>query len=405
MGLIEICLFALVVPQGPAAGVTPAQPPRAQLAQLEAAGEYADAAALTSLALHEDEAIAARAAWLLANSRNPSHVEALPRVAAESPHAAARLHGLHGLLQRRDPSSTTTALRALEDPDRAVRTVAANLLGALQRPTAIEPLLRVVHAAATRGGDQDATDARAALVALADLGASQHLLRMATALDRTDAPACGEALAYAFQELSPQLDARRETTALIAVLGHRAPLLRRYAITRLTELNAPRSLAALEARLTREDAQLLPLIEVAIQQLRGGGAASQGELERATADAEAFGARALEWWSSRRTPDKVALCVIPTALLVGLWLIRRALRDRAHLAEGEAAAALASHSDEYYAEHEHDDEADYDYDEAYEDADVHDEEQLAGAPEEAVPSLWDDAAADEQPTADDARLS
>ena len=346
MGLIEICLFALVAPQGPTnpASPVPAQHPHAQLAQLEEAGEYADADALVALTLAADPAVAARCAWLLANSRNPSHVAALPRVAIESPHPGARLHGMHGLLQRRDPAATSTALRALEDSDRAVRTVAANLLGALGRPAAIEPLLRLVHATAARASDEDAPDAAAALVALADLGAAQHLLRMATALDSSRAPACGEALAYAFQELSPRLDARRETTALIAVLGHRASLLRRYAITRLTELRAPRSLAALEARLTREDAQLLPLIEVAVAQLRGDAGQPQGDFERAADNAEALGARALAWWRGLSGTDRVALCVIPMALFVGLWMVRRSLRSRALVAEGEAAAALARRS-------------------------------------------------------------
>lgn len=384
MGLIEICLVALASPQAPApATAAPlAQHPRAQLAQLEDAGEYADADALVSLALAADPAVAARSAWLLANSRNPSHVAALPRVATESPHTEARLHGMHGLLQQQDLAATPAALRALEDPDRAVRTVAATLLGELRSPTAVEPLLRVVHEAARRDGSEEATDAKAALVALADLGASQHLLRMATAFDRSGAPDCGEALAYAFQELSPKLDARRETTALIAVLGHRAPLLRRYAITRLTELRAPRSVAALEARLTREDAQLRPLIEVAITQLRGSAAAAPGEGGGVTDQAAAMGARALQWWSERRTTDKVALVAIPAALLFGLWMIQRSLRSRALLAEGEAAAALASHSDEYYADHEdevgHQDEA----------ADLGDDE----FDDEETPSLWEQPA-------------
>jgi len=360
MGLIEICLFALVAPQGPAAvGATEtAASPQAQLAQLEQAGEYADADALVSLTLNAEPAVAARSAWLLANSRNPSHTAALPRVAAESPHAEARLHSLNGLLQRLDPDSTSTAVDALDDPDRAVRTVAANLLGGLGEPAAAEPLLRVLHADTARAGATDATDVKAALVALADLGEPQHLLRMATALDHDAAPECGEALAYAFQELSPRLDARRETTALIAVLGHRAQLLRRYAITRLTELRAPRSVAALEARLTREGAQLLPLIEVAIAQLRGSAVATVGEHgtvapgEGAAGTVSAVKAKAMAWWRALRTTDVIALSLITTALFAGLWMIRRALRNRALLAEGEAAAALASHSDEYFAEHE-----------------------------------------------------
>ena len=140
MGLIELCLLSLVTPQEPAAPTAPAvavqapaeaaaQGPRALLVQLEAAGDYADADALAALTSCEDAEVAARAAWLLAMSRNQTHVAVLPDVWEASSHAEVRLHAMNGLLQRGDSPSTATAIEGLEDEDPRVRTVAAQLLG------------------------------------------------------------------------------------------------------------------------------------------------------------------------------------------------------------------------------------------------------------------------------------
>lgn len=375
MGLIELCLLSLVTPQEPAAPTAPAvavqapvapaeQGPRALLVQLEAAGDYADASALAALTSCEDAEVAARAAWLLAASRNQTHVAALPDVFDQSPHADARLHAMNGLLQRGDTASTATAIEGLEDEDRRVRTVAAQLLGKLRRPASVEPLLRLVRAGAERSAPGDATDVQAALLALADLGASGHLLRMATGLG--EVAGCGAALTFAFQQLSPDLEPRQETTTLIAVLDHPEQLLRRYAITRLTELAEPRSVAALEARLDREGPALVPLLEVAVGQLRGNGSAQPAnEVERAVRNAENLAARAAAWWSGLRLTDQVALCAIPSALLVGLWLVQRSLRNRAFQQDAQAAAALASHSEDYYDDHDEAGEGDYEDDEAF----------------------------------------
>ena len=294
-----------------------------------------------------------RAAWLLANSGNEAHLTALPEVIASAPHADARLQALQGIFLHGDLSSTATAVAALKDDDRRVRTLAAKVLSKLRRPAAVEPLLQLLHATSCADGEEP-TDAQAALLTLADLGASQHLLRIATEFDGDALPRCGEALTYAFQQLSPKLAKEQEATALVAVLSHREPLLRRYAITRLTELNDPLALAALDARLDAESRELRPLVEVAITQLMN---AQGGQLEPLAGRAVALTERAAAWWDSKPAADKAILCAIPAAMLFGLWLIRRSLRLRAEDAQAQAAVALAAPSDDYLGDS---DEAQYD---------------------------------------------
>ena len=355
MGLVELCLLSLMSPQGPAQHPaqtdTPAPvvasdaAPSETLAKLEAAGQYADAASLTRLARCPAEAVAARAAWILASSGNPVHLSTLPDVIESSPHAEARLQALYGVLQHGDISATAAAIHALNDPDRRCRTVAAQVLGRLRRPAAIEPLLMLIRAAADASENTPSTDVQAALLTLTDLGASRHLLRMASDVARAQVDGCGQALAYAFQEMSPRLEAREETTALIAVLGHEEPLLRRYAITRLTELADPRSLAALDERLDLEGPALRPLLEVALAQLmESGRRAPAGRLGRLVQDAEALGTQIASWWAAQRTTGKAILCAIPSSLLFGVWLITRSLKQRRRYADAIAAAALASPS-------------------------------------------------------------
>lgn len=405
MGLIEFCLLSLMTPQGPAQH--PAQTdttapvvagdiaPSETLAKLEAAGQYADAASLARLARCPAEAVAARAAWILASSGNPSHLTALPDVIESSPHAEARLQALHGVLQHGDISATAAAIHALGDPDRRCRTVAVQVLGRLRRPAAIEPLLMLIRAAKDASGDTPPTDVQAALLTLTDLGASRHLLRMAGDVARAQVEGCGTALAYAFQEMSPRLEPREETTALIAVLGHEEPLLRRYAITRLTELADPRSLAALDARLDLEGPALRPLLEVALAQLmENGRKAPAGRLGRMVADAEALGTQIASWWTAQRTTGKAILCAIPSSLLFGLWLIRRSLKQRRLYADAIAAAALASPSgdDDFDEEAASSTSDDYDLYEEHEIYEPHDQQGLdvEGAAESDEP-FWPEA--------------
>ena len=215
MGLIECCLMSLFAQQGPGEVPPPAEAPAvsvasevaagARLAQLEEAGQYADATTLTELALCPEEDVAARAAWILATSNNEAHWAALPAVVEQSAHAAARLQAMQGIAEHGDISATGTAIRALDDDDLRVRTVAVQLLGHLRRPAAVEPLLHLIRSWDGSRRDEAPTDVQAALVTLADLGAAQHLLRVADDVTHAQVPDCGAALAYTFQELSPRL--------------------------------------------------------------------------------------------------------------------------------------------------------------------------------------------------------
>ena len=75
--------------------------------------------------------------------------------------------------------------------------------------------------------------------------------------------------------------------------------------------------------------------------------AQGGQLEPLAGRAAALTERAAAWWSSKPAADKAILCAIPAAMLFGLWLIRRSLRLRAEDARAQAAAALATPSDDY----------------------------------------------------------
>lgn len=415
MGPIELCLLTLVAPQAPQAPADPTPPPvhaaaaiegaaqhqdpaplgqdpqggapqaaarpsqgadsvegqRARLSQLEQAAEYADAAELSALALSDDPAVAARAAWILAGSKNAAHLSTLPAIVAQSPHAEVRLQALRGLRLRGDASCTPTALTALADDDRRVRTLAVQVLGKLRRPVSIDPLLQLVRTQSQLPQDGAATDVQAALLTLSDLGASGQLLRMAADIADGQVTDCGEALAYAFQTLSPKLEPKQEATALIAVLDHKEKLVRRYAITRLTVMGDASAIPALEGRLGKEDATLRPLLEVALEQLRGGQQAQGTEVvENSKAAANAFGQRIAALWRSLPRVLQAVLCALPVALLGMLWALRRASRQRLLADDAAAAAALAAPSEDFVDEHGYAfDEEGYEegYDEAYED--------------------------------------
>ncbi|MCK5940771.1 MAG: hypothetical protein KAI24_02280, partial [Planctomycetes bacterium] len=266
------------------------------------------------------------------------------------------------------------------------------VLGKLRRPASIDALLQMLREQSADTATGAATDVQAALLTLADLGASEHLLRMAAAIGDGDAGGCGEALTYAFQTLSPKLDGDRENTVLVAVLDHREPLLRRYAITRLAELARPTAIAALEGRLGKEDAELRPLVEVALAQLRNEGSVQPtDELERATNNAKVLGARALTWWNGLGTAEQAMFGSIPVALILALWLLRRASRRRAHEHDALAAAALVAPSDEYLEEHEYDE---YDEHAEYDDEGEYDDGEYEGEYEDEDGEYEDEEYAD-----------
>ena len=397
MGLIELCLLSLLSPQEPAGAQSPVrevpqptptaaesaakadigQDPRARLQALEADGKP-DAAELLALTTTDDDDAAARAAWLLANSDDPECTARLPEVLTRSPHAAARRQALQKLRIVGDVDSMPHALQALRDEDRDVRTLAVLLLGKLRRPAAREPLLNLVHDHAGDGGE--ASDVVAAILALADFGTPDHLLRMSTAVDDGTVAGTGQALAYAFQTLSPKLPADEELTTLVAVLGHREAVLRRYAIERLAELGDDRAIPALEARLATEGKELRQLLEVAIAQLRGDDEPATGELARAAGNAKILWARLQGWWRNLAPAMQATAAAAPVLLIAVVWLLVRLARRRRHDADARVTAALVQPSDDYLEEQEYEEDEDYeDYEdceeEEYDDYEAGDDQQ------------------------------
>jgi HEAT repeat protein len=358
MGLLEFCLLSLLSPQEPAPNATPPEAisasaattvdgDRERLLAAEQAGDKADANVLRELAAATDPAIAARAAWLLARLNAPAATELLREVATTSPHAEARLQAMHALLQKGHVASFATGITALEDADPTVRTLAAQLLGKLRRPAAVAPLMALIEHG-ERSADRPATDLQAALLALQDLGAADSLLRVATALHDRPAKGVGQALTWCFQQLSPKLDKKAQTTLLLASLDHHEPLLRRYVIGRLGELAEPSTAKALEGRLAKENADLRPLVEVALTQVRGGDEPPPAdEMERALANAKSLWAAARARWDRMPIQDRVIATAIPVSLLMVLVLAMRLRQRRAHAASAAATMALLAPSDEH----------------------------------------------------------
>jgi hypothetical protein len=193
MGLLALCLVAVLSPQEP----VPATPPsvvgslptaadddadREALAKAERDGALADPNELARLGNAHDGKIAARAAFLLGSRKDRPAYEPMRLVAKNSPHAEARVLAMAGVLRIADVGSTAVAIAALDDDDRRVRTLGAQLLGKLARPTAKEPLLATIERARTTVVPGPATDLQASLLALHDLSAHDMLLRAAMAL-------------------------------------------------------------------------------------------------------------------------------------------------------------------------------------------------------------------------------
>lgn len=368
MRLLELCLLPLLSPQQPAptpvvppptptaesTGESPADAPastdddRQALAAQERAGDKADPAELARLANSQDAAIAARAAWQLGRGKGPAVMEALQTVATKSPHADARVQAMQALVKANDVGSTTAAIQALDDGDRRVRTLAAQALGRLRRPTAKEPLMGLLDRTRERCEPGPATDVQAALLALHDLGATDLLLRAATAVHDGKAEGAGTALAYLCQSLSPQLERAQEVTFLLAVIGHREPLVRRYAIGRVAELDEPSAVAALEGRLAQEGDELRPLVEVALAQVRKDKVAlPEDELARATQNLHALVAMGKAKWATMTQTEQGLTAGAPVVLLLLVWMLRRRSRRARAAAEAAATLAMVQPSDEF----------------------------------------------------------
>lgn len=379
MGLLELCLLSLLSPQAPTAGPAPAPAPAtapaiqgandpmarspgtqepagdhaAELAALKAAeatGATADVEQLTRLATGGDAGIAARAAWLLGRSKDPGATAALGQAFA-SPHAAARLQVMAALQQRGDASAFPIATKALDDDDRSVRAIAAQVLGKLRRPQSAGPLLALLDRARSAATAGPAIDLQAAVLALHDIGALDQLLAVATAIHGGKATGLGEALAYYFQDYSPQLAPNDETTLLLAVLDHREPLLRRYAIGRLTALGGTSVITALERHLGNEGDELRPLVEAALTQLRAPETPpEQDTLTKARQTFDGLLARAKTAWAGLDDNRRYLVGSSPLVLILLVVVIGKLKKRRRSATSAAATAALVAPSDEYLAE-------------------------------------------------------
>lgn len=339
MRLLELCLASILAPQDPPpllAAEQPPTPPAAASPTQPGTASDDDAAELAALAIGEDQAVAARAAWALGSGKHRVVLPALHLVAVKSPHAAARAQAMQALLRFQDVSSTATAIEALHDADRTVRTLAAQLLARLKRPAALQPLLAMFEVARSRCEPGPATDLQAALLCLCDLGAADRLLQVATALHDSTAEGTGTALAFCCQTLAPKLTREQQITLATALLSHRELLVRRWAIGHLAELDEPTTAKALEGRLAVEGRELRPLVELALAQVRKDKqqyAAPTSELQRAQQNLQAIGAWLSARWRRLTPAEQLASGLGTVAVLaivaLAVWRRRVAARERA----------------------------------------------------------------------------
>ncbi len=345
MPLLATCLVLLFVPQEPAP--TPQDLP-AVLAAQETAGAQANPATLAQLAIDGDAPIALRAAWLLAHHGGKADLEPLHQVVGKSPHAEARQQAMQAVAQKRDAASLGCATDALRDADRSVRTLAAQMLGRLGRPAAVEPLLALIDEQCKAPAKPEPTDVQAALLSLADLGAAAQLLRAMTLLHDSKVEHTGEALTFACQTLVPKMAPAEQVTFLLSALGHREALVRRFAIGQLAERKDRSTVAALEARLATETRELRPLVETALAQVRGDRPQPTDELSRASHNAHALWQRALTTWNAMTPVEQALTAGAPVVtLLLLVVLVRGWRRRRAARAAAAATIALVSPSDDF----------------------------------------------------------
>lgn len=336
------------VPPAAIAPAAPSQDPATVVAKAEQAGDQFDGDALVMVTHGDDEPLANRAVAVLAKAKKGAGSPFLQQIVANAKHATTRALAMRALARTPEVGITSTAIEALGDSDRRVRAFAAETLGKLRRPAAIEPLLAVLDRTRTDATPGIATDVQAALLALHDLGATDKLLRAATAVHDGKAEGAGEALAFFLQERSHDLPRADELTLLLAVLGHRELLVRRFAIGRLAELGERSAVGALEKRLAVENDQLRPMVEATLLQLRHDPVQQPtDDLALAKENARKLLHKATTWWNAASPTEQGVAAGSPVALLLVAWLLGRRRRQKAAAAEAAAMAAMVAPSEEY----------------------------------------------------------
>lgn len=351
MGLLAAIAVFVLAPQDPS--TTPAAPtPAAALQAQEGRGRTADPRALAELALGDD-AVAERAAWLLAKTDGPTTLPALHTVVTAGKSAVARTHAMAGLLTRRRPDSDEFTRKALQDSDRRVRTLAAQLVAITQPRGARADLIALIERAVAANEPGVATDVQAALVALHDLRSPDGVVALAQTIGGSTLQGCGDALAYLCQEFVPKLPTDERMAAYRTLATHREEAVRRVALNGLSAYRDPQTIALLQQRAAAETGPLQPLAAAALATATQAKAPADADLvAQAKHNAKALAAAVTGWWAKQSLARKsLAIAAPATLLVIGVTLLL-VVRNRRRMAAEQAAAAaeaiaLVQPSDEY----------------------------------------------------------
>jgi len=337
-----------------------------KLAALEGAGPAAATEDIVALTSSANPTVAARAAWLLGQLQRDDALATLTELTASHEATSVRRQAIAAIYRIGSRESYECCANALEDDDVEVRTMAAATLGRLRSKQALEPLLDLVSRRTT--AEADGADVTQALLALRDLGDPACLLAASAAAKKLG-ESSAEALVYLFQELSPRLDAD-EASALIGVLDHETPMLRRYAIQRLGEIGDASAVRALQGRLGVESQELDALVRVSIDAIQGTPTTSDNPLldvrERAL---DTWHDAVVRWGKLTQNQRYIVMgCggVVVLALL-GVVVLRR--RRRHARATDDALAMLAPSEGFDDGTYEDDDDESFDADAEFEEGD------------------------------------
>lgn len=355
------------------------------LAVLEERGERADTESIVSLTASTNASVAARATWLLGELRRKDAIAPLQDLTLHHAVVDVRRQAVHSLYRLGDPGSVPTCIAALDDADEQVRTMAAATLGRLRNKQALEPLMDFLATHTQDGGPDEGSgrDVTQALLSLRDLNSPDCLRGTAAATGKLD-KAGGEALAYLFQELSPQLG-EDEAATLIGTLEHPCSLLRRYSIQRLGEIGDQSAATALEKRIAIESAELQDLVTVSIQAIRGDTTTPDNPLLEVREKTLDLWDRAVARWKGLNDNQRyVAMGGAGAVVLIIIGLVF-VLRRRRHAQAADDAVAFLDAS-EGFEQGEHADE-----DGVWDDdpEDIQAEEFEPEMAEAGGPSSWD----------------